>query len=154
MQILRREATPAPLVLQFIEDVLAIGPVAIQLTQGRDFVLQRRHQRSVFPQFLVRFDFAKAQQRLGRVASVADCDAVRQFAAQQNNTAMPAPTKQAQTGLLALPTLTGIHPVAVAHGPDQVAFHIRRHAQAEQIRQIVLLRARHDTLDAPGFVAA
>src|SRR5580704_2185402 len=35
MQILRREATPAPLVLQFIEDVLAIGPVAIQLTRVR-----------------------------------------------------------------------------------------------------------------------
>ena len=41
MQILCREAAPAPLVLQFVEDVLAIGPVAIQLAQGQDFVLLR-----------------------------------------------------------------------------------------------------------------
>jgi hypothetical protein len=63
MQILCREAAPAPLVLQFIKDVLTIGPVAIQLAQGQDFVIQRRNQRSVFPQFLVRFDLAKAQQQ-------------------------------------------------------------------------------------------
>jgi hypothetical protein len=91
-------------------------------------VLQRGNQRSVFPQLLVRFDFAKAQQRLGGVASVADRDAVRQFAAQQDNTAMPAPAMQAQTGFLALPSLTSIRPVAVTHGTDQIAFHIRCHA--------------------------
>ncbi len=61
------------------------------------------------PQFLIRFDFAKAQQRLRRVASLAQRDAVRQFAAQQDNAAMSAPTMQAQTGLLALPSLTSIY---------------------------------------------
>ena len=44
-EVLRREAAPAPLVFQLVERVLAIRPIAIQLTQGQDLVVQRRDQR-------------------------------------------------------------------------------------------------------------
>ena len=90
-QILRCKAAPGLLVLQFIEDILAIGSVAIQLTQRQDFAIQRRDQSGVFPQLLVGFDLAEAQQCLPRLGAVVDGDAVRQFAAQQDDTAVPAP---------------------------------------------------------------
>ena len=59
----------------------------------------------------VGFDVAKAQQRLPGIVSVADRDAVRQLAAQQDDPAMPAPAMQSQACLFALPTLPGIRPV-------------------------------------------
>jgi Transposase DDE domain group 1 len=42
-QPVRREAAPAPLVLQFVERVLAIASVTVQLTQCDDLMIQRRN---------------------------------------------------------------------------------------------------------------
>src|SRR3954468_9317021 len=49
LQVLCREPAPAPLVFQFVEPVLAVRPIAIQLTQGQNFAVQRGDQRGVFP---------------------------------------------------------------------------------------------------------
>jgi hypothetical protein len=41
---------PAPLVLQFVKAVLAIGPISIELANGLQIVVGIRHQDGVFPQ--------------------------------------------------------------------------------------------------------
>src|SRR5437763_10819959 len=41
LQVLRRETTPAPVVLQFIKSILAIRPVTIQLAQSQNLADQR-----------------------------------------------------------------------------------------------------------------
>ena len=43
-EIMRGEAAPAPLVLQFVECVLAVCPIAIQLTERQDLAVERGHQ--------------------------------------------------------------------------------------------------------------
>ncbi len=48
MQIVRGEAAPAPLVLQFVEGVLRIGPVSVELTEREHFVIEIGHQYGVF----------------------------------------------------------------------------------------------------------
>src|SRR5437763_697878 len=45
LQILRREPAPTPLVLQLVEPILAVRPIAIQLTQAQNFAVQRGDQR-------------------------------------------------------------------------------------------------------------
>jgi predicted class III extradiol MEMO1 family dioxygenase len=40
------------------------------------------------------------------------------------------------------------------HRSFERSFHVQRHAQAEQISQVVLLGPRHHPLDAPRLVAA
>ena len=42
LPILRREAAPAPLVLEFVEVVFAIGPVTVRLAQGEDLGVPSR----------------------------------------------------------------------------------------------------------------
>ena len=69
-QILRGEAAPAPLVLQLVERVLAVGPIAIQLPERQDLVVQRGDQGGVFPELAVRPDLGKAEQRLRGVAAI------------------------------------------------------------------------------------
>src|SRR6266849_5630533 len=49
LEIASREAAPAPLVFQFVEAVLAIGTVAIELAEGQDFAAQRGDQNGVLP---------------------------------------------------------------------------------------------------------
>jgi len=67
-EIMRGEAAPAPLVLQLVERVLAVCPIAIQLTEGQDLAVERGHQRGVFPDLPIRPDLGKAELRLSRVA--------------------------------------------------------------------------------------
>ena len=43
-EVVCREPTPAPMVLQFIEDILAIRPVAIELAESNDLGIERSHQ--------------------------------------------------------------------------------------------------------------
>jgi hypothetical protein len=61
--ILCREATPAPLVLQFIKHVFRVGSIAIQLTQRQDLVIQPSDQGGIFPNRLVRPDLGKSAVR-------------------------------------------------------------------------------------------
>ena len=49
LQVLRGVATPAPLVLQLIKAVLAIGTVAVELADGLDLKAGVGHQDGVVP---------------------------------------------------------------------------------------------------------
>ena len=48
-QILRDEAAPAPLVLQFVENVLSVGAIAIELAEAPQLLDERSHQNLIFP---------------------------------------------------------------------------------------------------------
>src|SRR5437763_7673299 len=63
-EIMRGEAAPAPLVLQLVKRILAVGPIAIQLTERQDLAVERGHQRGVFPDLPIRPDLGKAEPRL------------------------------------------------------------------------------------------
>jgi hypothetical protein len=91
---------------------------------------------------------------LAGVCRIGDRKVAGQFAAQQNDPPLAAPARQPQAGFLALPALAGIRPVGLLHGAFQRPLDVRRHAQAEQVSQIALLRPRHHPLDAPRLVAA
>src|SRR5512133_588932 len=84
-EIMRGEATPAPLVLQLIERVLAICPIAIQLTERQDLAVERGHQPGVFPDLPIRPDLGKAEPRLSGVAMINYRQRGSELAAQQND---------------------------------------------------------------------
>ena len=99
-----------------------------------------------------RFDKA-VRGSLRRVRAIGEGQVAAQFATQQNDPPLTTPSNQPKCGFLALPALAGIRPIRLLHRSFERSFHICRHAQAEQIGQIVLLRPRHDPLDAPRLVA-
>src|SRR5207245_3736108 len=63
-EIMRGEAAPTPLVLQLVERVLAVCPIAVQLTERQDLAAERGHQRGVFPDLPIRPDLGTAEPRL------------------------------------------------------------------------------------------
>jgi len=91
-EIMGGEAAPAPLVLQLVERVLAVCPIAIQLTECQDLAGERGHQGGVFPDLPIRPDFGQAEPRLSGVAVIDDRQRTFQLAAQQNDPPPPAPT--------------------------------------------------------------
>src|SRR6516164_6409759 len=48
LEVARREATPTPLVLQFVKTVLAIGAIAIELTERQYLAIERRDENGIF----------------------------------------------------------------------------------------------------------
>src|SRR6201998_2218783 len=92
LQIVRREATPAPVVLQFVKRVLAIRTVTVELAQGEDFAVQRRYQGGVFPDLpLAVEDLGETEQRLPGIAAIDQRQWPIELAAQQNHPSLPAP---------------------------------------------------------------
>src|SRR5260370_37886894 len=61
-EIMRGEAAPTPLVLQLVERVLAVCPIAVQLTERQDLAVERGHQCSVFPDLPIWPDLGKAER--------------------------------------------------------------------------------------------
>src|SRR6516165_5766477 len=61
LEVAGGEATPAPLVLQLVEVVLAIGAVAIELTDSQNLAVQRGHQHGVFPNLAPVIDRGEAE---------------------------------------------------------------------------------------------
>src|SRR5262245_51687588 len=49
LEVARREASPAPLVLQLIEGIFAISAIAIELAESKNLAVERGHQNDVFP---------------------------------------------------------------------------------------------------------
>src|SRR5262252_8860497 len=64
LEVAGGEAAPAPLVLQLVEAVLAIGAVAIELTESQNLVVERGHQHGVFPDLAAVVDHCKAEAQL------------------------------------------------------------------------------------------
>src|SRR5207253_2226497 len=151
-EIMRGEAAPAPLVLQLVKRILAVGPIAIQLTERQDLAVERGHQRGVFPDLPIRPDLGKAEPRLSGVTVIDDRQRTFQLAPQQNDPPLPAPTFQPQTGLLALPALAGIRLVSLGHPPLRGPTDILRRPQAARIPQVALHAIGQDPRAAPGDV--
>src|SRR5438105_12389975 len=64
LEVAGGEAAPAPLVLQLVEAVLAIGAVAIELTESQNLVVERGHQHGVFPNLAAVVDLGNAETQL------------------------------------------------------------------------------------------
>ena len=87
-EILCGEPAPAPLVLQFIEYIFAIRPVAIELTESEDLgIIERSHQRRVLVD-LALLDLGERKSQLaGDVIPMVVGELLLNTPAQQNNTA-------------------------------------------------------------------
>ena len=49
LEVMRREAAPAPMVLQFVKAVFTIGAIAVELANSENLTAQRRDQNGVLP---------------------------------------------------------------------------------------------------------
>ena len=101
---------PAPLVLQFVERIFAVRPVAIKLGERQDFLVERGDQHAVFIDLALRPDLDKAERELTGVIAPGDGQAFLQPAAQDDRLALAAPALQPQRiGLfLASPGLAAV----------------------------------------------
>src|SRR6516165_10301744 len=63
LEVARREATPAPLVLQFVKTVLAIGAIAIEL-ERQYLAIERRDENGIFKDLARLVDLGKAEPQL------------------------------------------------------------------------------------------
>src|SRR4029077_16219723 len=64
LEVARREATPAPLVLQFVKTVLAIGAIAIELTERQYLAIERRDETGISKDRARLVDLGKAEPQL------------------------------------------------------------------------------------------
>src|ERR1700730_7308079 len=88
-EIVGREPAPPPLVLQFIEGILAIRPVAIELSEGEDLGVKRSHQRRVLVN-LALVDLGEGKSELaGKVIPMVVDKLLLDAPAQKNDTARP-----------------------------------------------------------------
>src|SRR3974377_175621 len=62
LEVARREATPTPLVLQFVKTVLAIGAIAIELTERQYLAIERRDENGIFKDLARLVDLGKAER--------------------------------------------------------------------------------------------
>ena len=70
LEVTGGEATPAPVVLEFIKRIIRIGAVAIPLGEGQDFLLEGSDQDGVCVDDHVIGQFGEGQAQLGGIALV------------------------------------------------------------------------------------
>ena len=58
------EAAPAPLVLQFVEGIFAIGAIAVELGERQNLLLKACDKHAVFVGFRARPDLNEAERQL------------------------------------------------------------------------------------------
>src|SRR6516165_2073427 len=117
LEVARREATPAPLVLQFVKTVLAIGAIAIELTERQYLAIERRDENGIFKDFARLGDLGKAEPQLTVTVTFAQRQLALDATSQDHDAAIPAPALKAQAAILALPARTGILSILLAHRP-------------------------------------
>src|ERR1700691_4436044 len=114
LEVAGREAAPAPLVLQLVEDVLTIGAVAIELAEGKNLAVERGHQNGVFPDFAAVADLGEAEPQLARIIAFSKRQRSLKAPPQDHDATVPAPSIKAQLAVLALPSAARILPVLLA----------------------------------------
>src|SRR6516164_4938109 len=117
LEVARRESTPAPLVLQFVKTVLAIGAIAIELTERQYLAIERRDENGIFKDLARLVDLGKAEPQLTVTVTFAQRQLALDASSQDHDAAIPAPALKAQAAILALPARTGILPILLAHRP-------------------------------------
>jgi hypothetical protein len=174
-QRLRREAAPSPLVLHLVEDVLAVSPVAIELGERKDLVVEVRHQDVpvVFAPVAGRQDFdvrelelqlpfpglppGLARRRRG-LAAPAPSPGIRvpvlDAPPHEDGPPCVLPAVKPEAGLAAFPSLPRVNPFdarreALPPRPDDR----RRTPDLEQVLDAAALAGLHDAVHAEADVA-
>src|SRR5260370_5766905 len=96
LEIAGREAAPAPLVLQLVEAVLAIGAVAIELAERKNLAVERGHQNGVFPNLAAVINLGEAEPKLARIIAFSQRQAAPTAPPQDPEPPMPPPSLKAQ----------------------------------------------------------
>ena len=82
-QIAGGEAAPAPLVLQFVEGIFAIGAIAVELGERQNLLVEGSNEHAVFVGIRARPDLNEAERQLTGAGS-GDGHAFLQPAAQDD----------------------------------------------------------------------
>ena len=61
-----------PSILQLVERVFAIGPIAIKLTECEDLIVERGDERTVLPQLAIALDLGEGELELASGISLMD----------------------------------------------------------------------------------
>src|SRR5271166_4542949 len=153
-EVVRGEAAPAPLVLHFVENILSVAPIAIQLTERLRIFVQRGDQNRVFVDFRRRADLGEGKLRRAGVADLRKPQSALHTPAQHDHEPAPAPARQAHRALLRLEAFTGANPFARASELLDHALDVGGQAQLEQEGKSARLGIAHDPLVAETAIAA
>ena len=153
-EVLRGEAAPAPLVLQLVERVLAVGAVAIELAEADDLGIERGHQGGVLVRLARLQRRRKRQQRPVGIGEAHRLAVAFDPSAHQHDPARPRPARQLQRGLDALPALPGVGPVAAVGEALDGALDVLGQPQPHQIGQALGLASRHQRIGGKTLVGA
>ena len=150
-QVLRGEAAPAPLILQLVEGVFGISPIAIELSKGEDLVRSRGDQHGILGTVGRHVALNEGEPLLIGILSSAQ-PLAREGPAQHHPASGAAPPRQHQRAVDAFPAGARLFPRGGAEerldeGLDRV-----RETQLGEIGLVTSLSFPQDRLIAKGHV--
>ena len=139
LDVVRAVAAPAPLVVDLVEAIFAVGSVAVQLADVLQLVVRVAHQHRVLPALdrLVLVD--EVQLGLHLILALAptplglDHQVGLAHAAHHDDTPALSPAGEPQLVFACIPALTDIAPIAARPLPLHQSFDTRALAQLEQV---------------------
>jgi len=142
------------LVLHFVENILSIAPVAIELTERLCVFVERSDQNRVFVDFRRFADLDERKLRRAAIVAQSNPESALQAPAQNDHAPLPAPARQPNRALLRLEALAGADPFTRRGELLDQAFDVGGQAQLEQEGKSARLGLAHDPLGAETAVAA
>ena len=142
------------MVLQFVENILPVAAIAIELAKARQVLDEGGRENRIFVNILAGADVDERELRLGLIVHRGRRQRALDAPPQHDDPALPAPALQSDGGLRGLPALAGIDPLALLGKSPDRAFDIGGQPQLEQIGQPALLGFAHGRFVAEPFVAA
>src|SRR5271166_656156 len=119
-QVVGDEAAPAPLVLQFVENILPVAAIAIELAEARQVLDEGGRENRIFVNILAGADVDERELRLALIVHRGRRQRTLDAPPQHDDPALPAPALQSDGGLRGLPALAGIDPLALpGKSPDR-----------------------------------
>src|SRR5208337_5178929 len=119
-QVAGDEAAPAPLVLQFVENILPVAAVAVELAKARQVLDQGGRENRIFVTILAGADVDERELRLPLIVHRGRRQRALDAPPQHDDPALPAPALQSDGGLRGLPALAGVDPLALpGTSPDR-----------------------------------
>src|SRR5208337_5212214 len=112
-QVMRDEAAPAPLVLQLVENILSVAAVAVELAKAFQGLAERRGENLIFPHLLARADVEEGEPGRSILVHRGRRQRASRAPPQYDDAPLSAPASQSNLGLLGLPTLARIDPIAL-----------------------------------------
>src|SRR5208283_5330392 len=99
-------------VLHLVENILAVAPVAVELTERLCFFVERSDQNRVFVDFRRFADLDERKLRRATIVAQRKPESALQAPAQHDHAPLPAPARQPNLALLRLEALAGANPFA------------------------------------------